>query len=113
MAVHYRGPCQTCHVTGVLIEFGELKLCSGCLQKHAPAPSVNPRARPLGQADGVRRFFTYEHLPEDLQAVSKPFYDMMLRIDESIPYDPEREEGLRHLLLAKDCIVRAFHITRG
>lgn len=55
----------------------------------------------------ILRFFDYEHLPAKLQEVSKPFGDMARQIDSSMPDSAEKSAGLRKLLEAKDCIVRA------
>ena len=57
----------------------------------------------------VMEFFDYEHLPEDLQSVSRPFHDLA----QHMAWDLETERGhevmtgLRKLLEAKDCFVRA------
>ena len=54
------------------------------------------------------QYFTYEHLPAKLQAVSKPFCDLAVMIsDMHTDNDDERNQGLRKLLEAKDCAVRA------
>lgn len=53
------------------------------------------------------RYFSYEHLPEALRAVSKPFCDLAQQIVATLPQDPERTVALRKLLEAKDCAVRA------
>ena len=62
------------------------------------------------------RFFDYKHLPEHLQAVSKPFRDLAqeLIVMERAPIEDGRpacseevEMCLRKLLEAKDCAVRA------
>lgn len=53
------------------------------------------------------QFFNYEHLPPHLQEVSKPFCELARNIVAIIPSNPERTAGLRKLLEAKDCIVRA------
>lgn len=53
------------------------------------------------------QFFKYEHLPEHLQKTSKPFGDLASHLVESLPRNPERTAGLRKLLEAKDCAVRA------
>lgn len=55
----------------------------------------------------ILQFFTYEHLPPFLQAVSKPFGEMANQIVETIPRNPERTVALRKLLEAKDAAVRA------
>jgi len=57
--------------------------------------------------DRMLQFFSYEHLPQHLQAVSKPFCDLAHSIANTYPANPERTAGLRKLLEAKDCIVRA------
>ncbi|WP_171182162.1 hypothetical protein [Ruegeria sp. HKCCD8929] len=55
----------------------------------------------------IMKYFEYEHLPEYLQAVSKPFCDLARQIDTDTYDGPEKSAGLRKLLEAKDCIVRA------
>jgi len=61
---------------------------------------------PMG-TDYLLQFFAYEHLPERLQAISKPFGDLAHQMVETLPSNPERSAGLRKLLEAKDCAVRA------
>lgn len=53
------------------------------------------------------QFFAYSHLPEFLQNVSRPFYDLANRIATVFPENPEAASALRKLLEAKDCAVRA------
>lgn len=60
----------------------------------------------------LMQFFTYEHLPPHLKEVSKPFCDMAEKINNNIVDSAEKTAGLRKLLEAKDCIVRAF-LTQG
>ena len=55
----------------------------------------------------LMQFFAYEHLPADLQIVSKPFGALAARLLE-LPDNPERTVALRKLLEAKDCAVRAM-----
>ena len=57
--------------------------------------------------DRMLQFFAYEHLPLHLQEISKPFGDLARQIVETLPANAERTAGLRKLLEAKDCIVRA------
>lgn len=57
--------------------------------------------------DRMMQFFAYEHLPPHLQEISKPFGEMAKQIVETLPANAERTAGLRKLLEAKDCIVRA------
>ncbi len=53
------------------------------------------------------QFFEYEHLPEILRNVSRPFGELAKDIVETLPRNPERTAALRKLLEAKDCAVRA------
>lgn len=52
-------------------------------------------------------YFKYDHLPPYLQAVSKPFHDLAWLMDGHLPASAEVSAGLRKLLEAKDCFVRA------
>ena len=53
-------------------------------------------------------FFAYEHLPPHLAEVSKPFHDLAHQAAEmETEHGAELTAGLRKLLEAKDCIVRA------
>lgn len=53
------------------------------------------------------KYFNYEHLPEKLQKVSKPIGDLARQMDRDLPAGPEKSAGMRKLLEAKDCLVRA------
>lgn len=53
------------------------------------------------------QFFAYQHLPANLQAVSKPFCELAHQIATTLPNNPETTTALRKLLEAKDCAVRA------
>ena len=55
----------------------------------------------------IMQFFTYAHLPEHLQHVSKVFCDLAEHIRVNVPRNPERTVALRKLLEAKDAAVRA------
>lgn len=59
-------------------------------------------------ANRLMQFFTYAHLPEHLQAVSKPFCELAEHIDATIPENGEKTTALRKLMEAKDCAVRAI-----
>jgi len=58
-------------------------------------------------ASPIMRYFEYSHLPEHLQAVSKPIAELASKMDEGLPDGAEKSAGLRKLLEAKDCFVRA------
>lgn len=61
----------------------------------------------------IMRHFAWAHLPEDLQAVSKEFGMLAARMLSIIPDSPELVAGLRKLLEAKDCMVRAHIDAKG
>lgn len=63
-------------------------------------------------SDRMLQHFTYAHLPERLQAISKPLAEMAVVMAENLDSDDplvgaEVTTGLRKLLEAKDCFVRA------
>lgn len=53
------------------------------------------------------KYFEYSHLPERLQVISKPVGDLAKLMEEALPDGPEKSAGMRKLLEAKDCFVRA------
>jgi hypothetical protein len=53
------------------------------------------------------KYFEYAHLPSHLQAVSKPIGDLAKQMEAELPDGPEKSAGMRKLLEAKDCFVRA------
>lgn len=62
-------------------------------------PKYNPSA--------IMKYFEYKHLPERLQAISQPICEAAIHMDKTLPDGPEKSAGLRKLLEAKDCFVRA------
>jgi hypothetical protein len=55
----------------------------------------------------IMKHFAYGHLPESLQKVSKPICDLAHKVNQELPDSAEKQAGLRKLLEAKDCLVRA------
>lgn len=55
----------------------------------------------------ILKYFAFAHLPDKLKAVSEPFCQLALNMDRTLPAGPELSAGLRKLLEAKDCAVRA------
>lgn len=55
----------------------------------------------------ILKYFTYEHLREPLVEVSKPICELATLMELTLPDGPEKSAGLRKLLEAKDCFVRA------
>lgn len=54
----------------------------------------------------ILQFFSFTHLPPDLQEVSRPYAEQAVRI-MALPRNPERTVALRKLLECKDAAVRA------
>lgn len=59
------------------------------------------------QPSPILKFFTYKHLPEAQQNLSRSFAEMANTLDDQLPDCAEKSAGLRKLLEAKDCFVRA------
>jgi len=59
----------------------------------------------------ILQHFAYAHLPAYLQAVSRRFSELAWWMASYTPYNQEVLQGLRNLLTAKDCAVRARRVT--
>lgn len=59
------------------------------------------------ERDHILLFFHYQHLPERLREISRPFCELARFIVDTTPRNPERTVALRKLLEAKDAAVRA------
>ncbi len=55
----------------------------------------------------VDKFFTYDHLPAELQEISKPICKLATLLNKLLPDGPEKSVAMRKLLEAKDGFVRA------
>jgi len=63
--------------------------------------------QPVKEFDGeIMKYFAFEHLPPHLQEVSRPL-GQVAELMASLPDGAEKSAGLRKLLEAKDCFVRA------
>jgi hypothetical protein len=63
-----------------------------------------------GRHPGTQHFealFAFSHLPEHLQAISMPVAVIAAKMVGELPDGPELTAGLRKLVEAKDCFVRA------
>jgi hypothetical protein len=80
-----------------------------CPKPTKEATPVNPEVPEMfvPSPDRMLKWFEYAHLPEKLQAISKPFGDLAHRLATDVPSGPERTVALRKLLEAKDAAVRA------
>lgn len=74
------------------------------------------RSLPNGHHPATRhllQFFQAEHLPEHLRLVSEPCGALAHAMADRVPDGPEKTVGLRKLLEAKDCFVRAVLAGKG
>ncbi len=55
----------------------------------------------------IARYFAFDHLPEPQQTISAYSYHLAEAMIRELPDGPELTTGLRKLLEAKDCFVRA------
>ena len=60
------------------------------------------------QGDDLMQFFAYEHLPPDMQRVSRAFHALAEAVVRHLPRCPERTVALRKLLESKDAAVRSL-----
>lgn len=55
----------------------------------------------------IMQFFAYAHLPASLQGISAAIANLAEGMELTLPPSAEKSAGLRKLLEAKDCLVRA------
>lgn len=55
----------------------------------------------------IMQYFAYEHLPIDLMPTSRRVSELAYFLNAIVPEGPEKSAGMRKLLEAKDCFVRA------
>jgi len=55
----------------------------------------------------IMQFFSFDHLPDHLQEPSKSCAQLAESMERELPDGAEKSAGLRKLLEAKDCFVRA------
>jgi hypothetical protein len=68
------------------------------------APGFSPEEF---MASPIMKYFSYDHLPDVLKAISQPIGELAEKMEAALPDGPEKSAGLRKLLEAKDCFVRA------
>ncbi|WP_370964698.1 hypothetical protein [Amycolatopsis sp. cg9] len=72
----------------------DVELTEGCPPRH-PA------------TEAMLEHFRFTHLPPALREHSRLFGELVEHIADNVPGGPEKTAGLRKLLEAKDCVVRA------
>lgn len=87
-------------IHGLSLDVGNESCCLVC---------VSPRGGEKENvvASPIMKYFEYSHLPAHLQEISKPIGDLAKEMDSLLPDCAEESAGLRKLLEAKDCLVRA------
>ncbi|MFC8008682.1 hypothetical protein [Streptomyces cinereoruber] len=61
----------------------------------------------MTEKPAILRYFAFDHLPPYLAQISEPFHGLAHGMADQLPPGPELSAGLRKLLEAKDCMVRA------
>lgn len=59
------------------------------------------------EASPIMRYFSYQHLPGNLQPISKVFSELAWKLEDTLPKGAEKSVALRKLLEAKDAAVRS------
>lgn len=70
------------------------------MNAYSAAPKGDPR-------EGIMQYFAWGHLASPLQEVAQSVEHLATIMNEDLPDGPEKSAGLRKLLEAKDCFVRA------
>lgn len=70
------------------------------------APDPWPNVKGFDPKKHALRWFAYDHLPEEMQKVSREVYVLAEFMYDNLEAGAERDAGLRKLLEAKDCFVR-------
>jgi len=55
----------------------------------------------------ILKYFEWGNLPAKLQPISRQFCELANHLEQELPDGPEKSVGMRKLLEAKDCMVRA------
>jgi hypothetical protein len=55
----------------------------------------------------IIKWFSHDHLPAPQQEVAQAIQDLAQQMEATLPETAEKTAGLRKLLEAKDCFVRA------
>lgn len=89
-------------ICGIHCQQGDDK-CNGFCRGEAAQPPTLDGA----QRAPIMRYFEYAHLPPHLQGVSRAIAQVAEHMEIILPNGPEKSAGMRKLLEAKDCFVRA------
>lgn len=73
----------------------------------SPAEPTPVGAHAPVSAPYILKFFAFDHLPVELRGTSQAFSELAHLMADTLPPSAELSAGLRKLLEAKDCMVRA------
>lgn len=76
--------------------------------KEKPVPET-----PTYTASPIMKYFSFDHLPDDLKEASRTFHATASWVDQNLPGGAEKATALRKLLEGKDAAVRAALDKRG
>lgn len=76
-----------------------------------PASEVKTISNPP-QQHPILKHFEFGHLPLHLAEISREFHTLAHKMHDTLPMGAETVAGLRKLLEAKDCMVRAANEQR-
>ena len=80
---------------------------NGAMDENEFCSKPQTKGKKIMYEEKLLQFFKYDHLPETMQTISKPFSELAEKIASDLPLNAERTAALRKLLEAKDCAVRA------
>jgi hypothetical protein len=69
--------------------------------------TIHSNGGDLVMASPIMKYFSYEHLPQNLQLISQPIAELAERMEGELPDSAEISAGLRNHLETKHCFVRA------
>lgn len=87
---------------------GSMRTSAEIMAEINPKPDRSDWSDRHASTQHIMKYFTFQHLPEGpLQDVSRKFYLLAYDLLQVLGDGPELSAGLRKLLEAKDCCVRA------
>ena len=71
------------------------------------ATTVSEKASRSNPAEAMMSYFKFDHLPSHLLPVGASVWDLACKMVATLPSNAETTAGMRKLLEAKDCFLRA------
>lgn len=82
-------------------------LCPTCSQEASSAQRAEGMFMGDPEPSPILRYFQFEHLPDTQRVISREFYGLAHRMEQTLPNGAEKATALRKLLESKDAAVRA------